>query len=144
MSSPSQQEFAGTLGDRIRLLLSGTLGASPFAFRQPSNARSTLFGSLLNGVSYAIVFCGLPWIIFKDSGPLFWLSVWASCYFAFAAAIARVTSSSILKVIENSILPDLSETTTAAIDEDLAHRFDRTKISVVALLVALFAAAVSG
>ena len=141
MSSPSQQEFAGTLGDRIRLLLSGTLGASP---RQHSSAWSPLSGALLDGVSYAIVFCGLPWLLFRDSGPLFWLSVWASCYFAFAAVFARVISSSILKVIEDRILPDLSETATAAIDEDLIRRFDPTKISLVALLVALAAAAVSG
>jgi hypothetical protein len=123
--------------------LAGTLGASPFAFRQLSNARSTLSGALFTAVSYAIVFCGLPWILFKDSGPLFWLSVWASCYFAFAAAIARATSWSIFKVIENSILPDLSDTATAVIDEDLARRFDSTRVSIVALRVALIATAVS-
>jgi hypothetical protein len=142
MSSPSQQASAGTLGDRIRLLLSGTLGASPFNFRH-SSARSLIYRALFDAVSYAIVFCGLPWILFRDSGPLFWLSVWASCYFAFAAAIARVTSSSILKVIENSILPDLSETDLAAVDEDLARRFDIRKVSIVAVVVALVATAVS-
>jgi len=74
---------------------------------------------------------------------LFWLSVWGTCYFAFAAAIARATSSSILKVIENSILPELSERATTAIDEDLANRFDRRRVSIVALLVALVATGVS-
>jgi len=77
---------------------------------------------MFTAIAYAIVFCGLPWIIFRDTGPLFWLSVWGSCYFAFAAGIARATSSSISKIIENSILPELSERATTAIDEDLANR----------------------
>src|SRR5882762_8915779 len=143
MSSPSQPGSGGKLGDRIRLLLSGTLGAFPFDFGQRWSTRSPLLGAVFTAVSYAIIFCGLPWIIFRDHGPLFWLSVWGTCYFAFAAAIARATSSSILKVIENSILPELSERATTAIDEDLANRFDRRRVSIVALLVALVATGVS-
>jgi hypothetical protein len=144
MSSPSQQESVGNLADRIRLLLSGTLGAFPFDFGQRWRTRSPLFGAVFTAISYAIVFCGLPWIIFRDHGPLFWSSVWASCYFVFASAIARATSASVLKVIEKNILPELSDTATAAIDVDLTRRFDTTKVSVVAILIALVAACVSG
>src|SRR5258706_14560448 len=135
MSSPSQQESVGKLADTIRLLLSGMLGAFPVDVSQRWSTRSPFLGAIVTALAYAIVFCGLPWIIFRDTGPLFWLSVWGSCYFAFAAGIARGTSSSVLRIIENSILPELSETAAAAIDEDLARRFDTTRVSAVARLV---------
>src|ERR1700682_1560860 len=123
MSSLSQQQSVGKLANRIRLLLSGTLGAFPFDLDRRWSTRSPFLGAMFTAIAYAILFCGLPWIIFRDTGPLFWLSVWGSCYFAFAAGIARATSSSVLKIIENSILPELSEQAAAAIDEDLARRF---------------------
>src|SRR5258706_5463541 len=143
MSSPSQQQSVGKLADRIRLLLSGTLGAFPVDVSQRWSTRSPFLGTLFTALAYAILFCALPWIIFRDTGPLFWLSVWGSCYFAFAAGIARATFSSVLKIIENSILPELSETAAAAIDEDLARRFSTTKVFVGAVLVAMVATGVS-
>lgn len=139
----SQRDSVDELRKKIFFLLSGSLGAFPAEYNRHWKPRPPIFVGFYTGVTYAILFCGLPWIRYKDSGPLFWLSVWGSCYLAFAAAIAGSTSSSIFEAIENSILPELSERAVAAIDEDLARRFGTRRVSLVSLLAAIVAVALS-
>ncbi len=98
---------------------------------------------LYSGLIYAFLFCGLSWLRFKDLGTLFLLSAWGSCYLAFAAAIARSTSSAILVVIENRILPSSSEKAVIAIDRDLARRFRMSRVSLVSFLVAIVAVGIT-
>ncbi len=143
MGSRSPRESVDELRDRVYFLLSGNLGAFPALSKRHSRSRSPIFVGFYAGVLYAIFFCGLPWIKYKDSGPLFWLSVWGSCYLAFASIIAGSTSSSIFEVIENSILPELSDKAIAAIDKDLARRFSTRRVLVVSFLAAIAAVGLS-
>jgi len=145
MNSLAQHQSVNKLRERIVLLLDDELGANPFSGAITGHLphKSPIFVGFRAGIVYAIAFCGLPWIVFKDFGVLVWLSVWGSCYLAFASAIAWFTSLSVFKIIEDNILPELAEGAIAAIDEDLARRFDGKRVRVLSFLVAITAAGVS-
>lgn len=143
MGSRSQRNSVDELRNKIFFLLSGTLGAFPVLHKRHLKSKSSIFVGVYTGIVYAILFCGLPWIKYRDFGPLFWLSVWGSCYLAFAAVIAGSTSSSIFEVIESSILPELSERAAAAIDKDLARRFSERRVLAISFLAAIVAVGLS-
>jgi hypothetical protein len=148
VSTLSQQAVVDNLGQRISSLLSGSLGATLGASRLPRltlplRTSSPIIYGLCAGLLYAVVFCGVPWLVPKPNCTLFWLSAWGSVYFAFAVAMAMTTSSSILKVIESNVLPALSERAASAIDEDLTGRFKAMRVSVVSYSCALIATATS-
>lgn len=67
------------------------------------------------------------------------LSLWGAVYFAFAATTARLTSASVLRIIQYNILPELSESAAKAIDSDLARRFRPLRLNIVASCAALAA-----
>ncbi len=146
MSSRLPQNPAAKLRTDIAFLLGNTLGADPLKSRK---SRSPIIVGFSWGIGYALLFCGLPWIgfrptfVFRQTEELFWLSIWGSCYFACASALAVSTSSAISGVIERNILPALSERATIAIDNDVVSRFSDKRVSMVSLLVAAVAAAVS-
>lgn len=143
LSSPQAYRLRDALRDRIRSLLSDTLGAFPAELDRYWGRRPPILVGIYIGLAYAVLFCGLPSLIYGQIGSLFWLSVWATCYFAFAALIARSTSSSISTIIETSILPQLSDKAVSEIDEDLARRFSTRRVSVVSFLAAIVAVGLS-
>jgi hypothetical protein len=113
MNPPTRQDPIAKLRESIQSLLGHTLGALPY--RSGQSRPPTVVG-LGWGIAYAILFCGLPFIVFGYARPLFWLSLWGSCYFACAATLAGFTSSAIAKVIDDKILSGLSERAVIAID----------------------------
>jgi hypothetical protein len=137
MTAPLLHDPVAKLREDIAFLLGYTLGADPFISQK---ARSPLLIGFRWGTGYAILFCGLPWIVFHHTEELFWLSLWGSCYFSFAAALASSTSAAVSKVIEKQILPGLSERAIVAIDTDLVSRFGKRRVSIVTLLVVAIAA----
>jgi hypothetical protein len=138
VTSELQQDPIAAVKIRIATLLAGNLGAYPHIPTEPGSP--TRIG-LSWGAGFAVVFAGLPWIVFRDTGPLFWLSIWGSCYFACAAALAVSTSSAISRVIGKDILPELSDAAAIAIRADLNKRFNEKRISIVSIFVASVAAA---
>lgn len=145
MSSLDRQAAADKLGERITSLLGDSLGGVPFVGLLMSylKTQSPIFVAVCAGVVYAVLFCGAPWLIHEPDRNLLWLSAWGSGYFAFSAAIAISTSSSVLRIIKNNILPELSERAASAMDEDLARRFGAMRVSVVSYGAALVATVVS-
>src|SRR5262245_49056291 len=119
---------------RISLLLRDSLGAVPWPSsaalkgeKLPSLYRATASWSPavsegVSGLIYAAVFDGLPRLVHGSSEELFWLSVWGSCYFALAVAMARSASAEVLQIIHNRVLPLLSPEAVRAIDRDLKDR----------------------
>lgn len=125
------------LTTRVESILSGTLGALP----QPLIPRNLAagIGPLIGGVTFAVLFCVIPWLIPGTSHKLLALASWGAVYFAFAATTAKLTSASVLRIIQDNILPELSESAAKAIDNDLARRFRPLRLNIVASCAALAA-----
>jgi hypothetical protein len=110
---------------RISLLLRDSLGAVPWSGslvskdgKLPALYRATASWSPavsggVSGLIYAAFFAGLPWLVHGSSEDLFWLSVWGSCYFALAVAMARSASAEVFQIIQNRVLPLLSSEAVA-------------------------------
>jgi hypothetical protein len=122
---------------------SASRASPPYWFTLPLRTSSPIIYGICAGLLYAVLFCGVPWLVHKPNWNLFFVSAWGSVYFAFAVAMAMITSSSVLKIIKSTVLPALSERAASAIDKDLTGRFGAIRVSVVSYGCALIATAAS-
>jgi hypothetical protein len=132
------------LAERVDALLADTLGAYPFRPESRSSRRwPPWLVALLSGAAYAVLFCALPWLLGSRHRELLQLSLWGSCYLAFAVLTARSTSAAVLDTVRTHVIPDLSPETAASIERDLARRFRPIRLNLLSATVAALALAVS-
>ena len=134
--------------NRVRNLLKGCLGATPYSAEVSLRNRLITGGPLSlgvqTGVAYGLLFCLLPLVFFGWQPLLFCLSVYGSLYAAWATTIARLTSAKVLETIEYRIVPALSKEAVANIDDELGRRFKETRISLISWIAAIVGAVAVG
>jgi len=107
---------------------------------------------LWTGACYILLFCGIPWLLFfaapshiaKPSWSLSFLQVYGGFWCGWAVTSCIITSSSISKIIENNIIPELSAATAKKIDQEIARDFGTTRLLCVSWGVAIPGAALAG
>jgi len=144
------------LEKRVTELLEGSLGLSilpgPATPAKPSMFRDDYWAGLEIGLLYAPFFCVIPWFLsvvshspfLKFSPSLFYLQIYGSFWSGWATASTRIASSSVLKTIKSSIIPELSAETADAICQYLNGRFERGRLLYVSWGLALLCAAAAG
>src|SRR4051812_26010787 len=134
------------LEKRVADLLDGSLGLNVFPgpialvwhSGEPGLFRDNPYmAGLKVGVFYVLICCGLPWLLFsasfiqKPSWSLTFLQIYGGIWSCWATTSTRITSSSILKIIESNIIPELSGRTAGRIDRELRRRFRRSRLLCV-------------
>jgi hypothetical protein len=107
---------------------------------------------LWTGACYILLFCGIPWVLFfvapshiaKPSWSLFFLQVYGGFWCGWAVTSSIITSSSVSKIIENNIIPELSAETAKKIDQEIARDFGTTRLLCVSWGIAIPGAALAG
>jgi hypothetical protein len=133
--SPRTKAF--DLRARVESILSGVLGALPRGSYLTYRARVGIMSGPVSGVVYALLFAGIPWWFIPGTPrAILEVALWGAVYYGFAAVTARLTSASVLRIIECNILPGLSEIAAKAINDDLAHRYRPFRLNTVASCVA--------
>jgi hypothetical protein len=148
------------LEKRVTDLLEGSLGLSilpdSVIRARPSGQRSLFRDDYLAGLQigllYALFFCAIPWLLsivshapfLEFSWSLFFLQIYGSFWSGWATASTRMASSSILKTVKSSIIPELSAETAEAIYQELTRRFERARLLYVSWGLAVLCAAVAG
>jgi hypothetical protein len=140
------------LKQRLAELLGGALGLNVFPssvssvrFSDPALFQNPWMAGIRMSILYASLFCGLPWLLFSQpSWSLFFLQIYGCLWAGWATTSTKITSSSIEKIIENDIIPELSAKTAEAIEEDLALRFETKRLLCVSWGIAIPAAALAG
>jgi hypothetical protein len=148
------------LEKRVTDLLEGSLGLSILPGSAtpatPSGKRflfpDNYWAGLYIGLAYALAFCAFPWLLsrlthasfLEFSWPLFFLQIYGSFWSGWATASTRIASSSILKTIKSSIIPELSAETAEAIYQNLTRRFERARLLYVSYGLAILCAAAAG
>jgi hypothetical protein len=104
------------------------------------------------GAFYVLLFCGIPWLLFfvaspyfpKPSWSLFFLQIYGGFWSGWATTSTKITSSSISKIIENNIIPELSAETAKKIDQEITRRFKMTRQLCVSWGIAILGAVLAG
>jgi len=135
--SGNSGDARAALVSRVTDLLQGSLGAHVFAVRFVTAPLRGLMRdhsgvSTLIGLTYALAFCILPYALGWIPSKLFWLALNASLYIVWAVLIARITSESVLSIIETKVVPALAPETCRRIDAALAKRFHRHRMLAIA------------
>jgi hypothetical protein len=140
-------------------LLGGSLGLNVFprwiawmwASGKPSAFQNNPYlAGLRISLIYALVFCGGPWLFhfafqaYFPSWSLFILQIYGSFWAGWATTSTRIASSSISKIIDNKIIPALSDATAKMIDDEIARDFKTGRLLCVSWSIAFVGAALAG
>jgi hypothetical protein len=130
--------------DRVKDLLRGTLGASPF---RPDQLQLGELGpylsGLVSGLLYVAIFCIIPWLLFPQEQRLLALFAWGAFYYAFAVATAQLTSREVTSILEDGVIRQMPVQAAIRIERELARQFSERRILIVALCAATAAWALS-
>lgn len=142
-------------------LLDGSLGLSVFpakwakqwaSAQTPEIQRNDWLAGLSVGVTYELVFVVLPLLVDRLqfgnisalSGPMLSLQIYGGLWSFWATTSSRITSTSILKIIEVEVIPELSNSSSEIIIYSLNQRFKRTNILIVSWLISSICAILAG
>ena len=138
----AQQQLSSYIDD----LLDGALGAVVRANRHRIDLRrySEIVGGTLMALVYFVVFVLGPLLVAVINGgeihPVIALSVWGTFYLWFAAVTARATSESVEAVLQDIVIPNLSDPACAEIHAKLRKRFREGVVHPVTLSISYFIA----
>ena len=148
-----KQSIGDLLGRSLGLVPLPSSIFSAWLAGQPARVRNNPYlEGLWTGACYFLLFCGIPWVLFfvapshiaKPSWSLFFLQVYGGFWCGWAVTSSIITSSSISKIIENDIIPELSAATAKKIDQEIARDFGATRLLWVSWGIAIPGAALAG
>jgi hypothetical protein len=146
------------LRSKLESLLGGGLGLAVFppavvrlwARLLPRSVRGSAFwGGAKISVGYLLLFCGLPLAVHRlfSSAPsqaLLALQVYGAFWAGWSTVTARLTSETVLGILERDILPRLSDDTCAKLAAKLDQRYPETRLRRQSWIIGAVAAALAG